>query len=229
MFRRVLLIFVVLVGGGFVAGDQMTRVYAEHQIERRADQYYPHENGSSASISGWPFTVRLLTAGEVKRIEVNLYGFAEQQLFIRRLTLTLDEVKLDRNSLFRRKIRLRDLGAGEVAVDIDGSSVAKLVGRDVRFRKGSVEVHDRIAGREVVATGSLSIDAGALVFEPSSVSSGGLTVPARQLAFRHALPKSDLWPCSATVESIEGGVFVTCTVHNIPSRLTGLDLSTSPN
>lgn len=221
MIRRLFFISIIGVFGAAAAGDQMARVYAEHQIEQRADNYFEHTNGSSAHISSFPFVVRLAASGEVPHIRVSVYGVTLERLFLRRITLKFDDVKLDRNLLFKRKVKLRDLKKGTVAVDIDGKSIAERIGRDIRFKKGSVEVHQTVAGKEVVATGSISISNNLLAFHPRKVEGVNLPGAGAALAFTYQIPKSELFPCAARVEPVEGGVLAECTVDKIPPGLVG--------
>jgi len=221
VIRKLFLFTILGIVGAAAVGDNMARVYAEHQIEQRADAYFEHTNGSSAHISSFPFVVNLLASGEVKHLDVSVYGATLEQLFLRRITLKFGGLKLDRNSLFKRKVRLKDLKSGTVEVDVDGRSLAQRVGRDVRFKKGEVEVHQNVAGRDVFATGSITIADNVVSFHPQRVEGISLPSGAAQFAFTYRLPRSDLFPCAATVEPVDGGLLASCTIDKIPPGLVG--------
>ena len=51
-------------------------------------------------------------------------------------------------------MHLDDIGRGRIVATVDGPSLAKAVGVDVRFRPGEVEVHRRIQGVDVTARAS---------------------------------------------------------------------------
>src|SRR5256885_927020 len=171
---------------GLIGADQAAKGWAESKLAERAAAYYPPGSGSSASIHSFPFIPRLLFTGDVPRVDVNLDDLRIQAVLIRRLSLHVTDVKLDRDEIFRGRVHVRDVGEGTIVVTLDGPSLAKAIGADLRFTQaGDVEVHQRIQGVDVKARGTVTVKGNVITVTPTSVQ--GLNVPASRFALTYRI------------------------------------------
>src|SRR3989440_9162276 len=204
-----------------VVGDRAAKGWAESKLAERAAAYYPPGSGSSASIHSFPFIPRLLFTGDVPRVDVNLDDLRIQAVLIRRLSLHVTDVKLDRDEMFRGRVHVRDVGEGKIVATLDGPSLAKAIGADLRFTpEGDVEVHERIQGVDVRAKGKLAFKGNVITVTPTSVQ--GLNVPASHFALIYRIPGIELLPCQAQVRVIKDAVILSCDVVDVPAALIEL-------
>jgi hypothetical protein len=200
-----------------IMGDQAAKGWAETKLAERAAAYDPPGAGSSASISSFPFLGRLLFLGSIPRIDVNLDDLQVAPVVIRQLSLRVSDVKLDRGDLFGGKVHLEDVGRGTVVATVDGPSLARAVGLDVRFAPGEVTVRQRIQGVNVVAKGTVAVKGNLVTVTPTSVE--GLTVPLSRFAISYRIPGIELLPCQADVELVKDALVLACEVTDIPPAL----------
>jgi hypothetical protein len=214
---RKLVVVVVIAAGALVVGDQAARVYAQSKLAERAAAYYPPSTASDASIRSFPFVGRLLVSGDVPDVKVGMDNLRADVVLIRRFELDLHDVVVDRQALFKGRVEITGIGSGRIEALVDGSSLARAVGEDLRFHDGGVEIHKRVGGRDVFARGRVTVAKNALRLEPTSVQGAGL--PASAFTLTIQIPGSDLWPCAAQAQSVEGGLRVSCTVEHVPPAL----------
>ena len=217
MRKWIFLVIPTVVLLALVMVDRAAKGWAESQLADRAASYYPPGAGSSASIRSFPFIGRLLFLGSVPRVDVNLDDLKFQAVLVRRLSLRVSDVKLDRAELFSGKVHLNDVGEGDIVATVDGPSLAKATGFDVRFTPGQVEVHQKIQGVDVIAKGQLSVKGNLVTVTPTSVQ--GLAVPASRFAISYRIPGIEILPCQADVKIIRNGVTLSCHVTDIPAAL----------
>lgn len=200
-----------------IMGDQAAKGWAESKLAERAAAYYPPGAGSSASIHSFPFIGRLLFLGSIPGVDVNLDDLRIDPLVIRQLSIHVSDVKLNRGDLFDGKVHLDDVGEGKIVATVDGPSLARATGFDVRFTPGEVEVRRRIRGVNVTAKGTISVKGNLVRVTPTSVE--GLSVPANALTISYRIPGIEILPCQADVTVIQNGVVLACNVTDIPSAL----------
>jgi DUF2993 family protein len=213
--RKLVVIVVVLAGAGFVA-DRMARSWAEGKLAERAAASYP-STSSSASIHSFPFLGRLAVQGAVRRVELTMEDVRLDLLLVHTLELDLRAVEVDRGELRRGRVRLLDIGEGRIDLRIDGPSLARALGADLRFQDGSIEVRRRVAGADVVARGQVTLDGNTLRLRPTSVEGVGL--PASAFALSYQVPESLLPPCRADLRAVTGALVVGCTFTEVPESL----------
>ena len=197
--------------------DQSAKGWAESKLAERAAAYYPPGSGSSASIHSFPFLGRLLFLGSVPSVDVNLDDLRVQAVLIHRLSIHVSDVELSRADLFKGKVHLDDVGSGKITATIDGASLAKAAGLDLRFMPGEVEVHQRIQGVEVIAKGKVAVKGNVVSVTPTSVQ--GLDVPPSRLAVSYRIPGIEILPCQADVKIVQNGIVVSCNVVDVPPAL----------
>lgn len=188
-----------------VVVDQGTRLVAESQLAARAGRAAGGPDSAEASITSFPFLVRLLTAGSVPRVEVRVTGASAGPLRLAAVEVRADGVALDRGALLSGDVRLEEIDHGLVAVELDGRSLAEAIHLPVTIRDGQVRVG---AGRLAVTAG-VEVHRGSLVLR--LVGLRALTVP---------VVRTPLVPCAATSVSVEGDrVRLSCEVDRLPAVL----------
>ena len=217
MRKWIVLVFPTIILLAFVVADRAAKGWAESQLADRAAAYYPPGSDSSASIRSFPFLVRLLFLGSVPRVDVNLEDVRFQAVLVRRLSLRVSDVKLDRAELSSGRVHLDDIGQGQITATLDGPSLAKATGFDLRFKPGEVEVHQKIQGVDVVAKGQVAVKGNVVSVTPTSVQ--GLAVPLSRFAISYRIPGIEILPCQADVKIIQNGVTLACQVSDIPAAL----------
>ena len=139
-------------------------------------------------------------------------------MLIRRLSIRASDVKLDRDEVFQGRVHVRDIGQGSFEATLDGPSLAKAIGSDVRFTSsGDVEVRQRIQGVDVKAKGKLTVKGNVLTVTPTSVE--GQSVPAGRFAVNYRIPGVELLPCEADAKVTKDTVVLSCDVVDIPAAL----------
>jgi hypothetical protein len=214
---RKLVVVMVIVLLVLLVGDQVARSWAEAKLRERAAAYYPPATSASASIRSFPFLGRLFVEGVVPEVKLTMEDVRFDVLLVQDLRLDLHRVEIDKGELTRGRVRLLDIGEGRIDLRIDGSSLARAVDADVRFLDGSIEVHKRVGGVDVVGRGQLTLEGNTLRLRPTSVE--GVGVPASAFAVTYRIADSLLPPCRAQVRAVAGGLAASCTFTEVPESL----------
>ena len=218
MRKWIFLVLPTVVLLALIVADQGVKGWAESKLAERAAAYYPPGSGSSASIRSFPFIPRLLFTGQVPRVAVNLDDLRIQSVLIRQLSIRVSDVRIDRDEIFRGRVHVRDVGPGTITVTLDGPALAKAIGADVRFTSaGDVEVHERIQGVNVKATGKLTVKGNAITLTPTAVQ--GAAVPPGRFVLSYRIPGKELLPCAAHAEVTKDTVTLACDVVDVPAAL----------
>jgi hypothetical protein len=211
------LVVLAVLSGVLLAADFAARAWAEAKLAEQTAAYYPPSSASSASIDSFPFLGRLLVGGDVPGVSVRMENLRAGILAVARLELNLTDVKVDRGELFAGRVRVVDVGAGRMEALVDGASLARAVGLDLRFTDGEVEIHTTVRGVDLSARGRVTLEGNRLRIVPTSVQ--GLGLPAAALTVTYAIPGADLLPCEAEVRPVPEGVLVACAVDDVPPAL----------
>ncbi|MBV8980483.1 MAG: LmeA family phospholipid-binding protein [Acidimicrobiia bacterium] len=193
-----------------VVGDVVAKAYATNQLQDRARRAVRGATSASASITSFPFTGRLLAAGQVPEVRVRVAPVIAGEVTFASVSVDLHDVHVDRNRLVNdRTVQLTGLGSGTVTAELTDVEISRMAGTRVRFTPGRVTVS--AAGIE--ASADVQITDG-------SMSLAGLRIP-----FKFKIPRAPLFPCDATsAVVVQGAVDVSCTVHEVPAELVGRTL-----
>lgn len=201
--KKLLALGIVLTALG--ALDQGARVFAENKLEERARAEVDGVGSVDASISSFPFLGRLLVSGSVPRVEVRADKSELGDLLTADLEVELRGVELDRNALFSGSVKLRDIDAGTVTVELDAAGLGRVLRVPVTIAGGEVRV--TVAGRTIAGRATMS--AGALLLEVAGLP-----------AFRVPIARNGLITCTAANAEIKGDTIrLTCEVDEIPPAL----------
>jgi hypothetical protein len=207
---RKLLIAIAILVIVLVVGDVVAKAYAASQLRDRAQRAARGATSATASIASFPFTLRLLVAGSVPKVDVRVGPVAAGRLTFSSVAVDLHDVHVDRHRLINdQEVRLTGLGSGTVTAELTDAEISRLAGTRVVFRPGRVTV----SAAGVDAAASVQMTDGSLSF-------GGLRLPIK---FR--IPRAPLFPCDATSAVVkQGAVDLSCTVHDVPPELVGRTL-----
>jgi hypothetical protein len=206
--RRLLIALVILLVL-LLVGDFVAKAYATTQLRDRAKQAVRGATSSSASITSFPFTGRLLVAGSVSKVHVRVGPVAAGRVTFASVAVDLHDVHVDRNRLIReRKVQLTGLGSGTVTAALTDVEISRLAGARVSFAPGRASVN--VGGTQVAAT--------------VQVTNGTMSLAGARLP-QFRVPRAPLFPCDATSAKVtQGAVELSCTVHNVPAELVGKTL-----
>ena len=206
--RKLVLLAVIL--GLLAAAYLGVRAAVESQLEDRVELAARPGGEATARISSFPFLARLLTTGEVSRVEVAAAAVTVESLTFSRLAVDLDDVTLDRDRLLAdRKVVLSDLRRGTAEAEVSQEELSQRLGVPVTLEAGRARV--RVAGQTVTATASVRDNV-------LRLSVSGFAVPPLRI------PRLPLVPCVADVQILPGRVRLTCTVDQVPPELVGRPL-----
>jgi hypothetical protein len=207
---RRLLIALAMLAVVLIVGDFVAKAYATSQLRDRAERAARSATTSTASISSFPFTGRLLLAGQVQQVRIRVGPVAAGRVTFASVSVDLHDVHVDRTRLINdQKVQLTGLGSGTVTAELTDAEVSRLAGTRVSFAPSRVTVS--AAGVDVAATVQVA---------DGSMSFGGLRLPIK---FR--IPHAPLFPCDATSAVVkQGAVDLSCTVHDVPPELVGKTL-----
>jgi hypothetical protein len=207
--RRLLIALAILVVV-LVVGDFVAKAYATGQLRDRAEAAVRGATSSSASISSFPFTGRLLVAGSVSKVHVRVGPVAAGRLTFASVAIDLHDVHVDRNRLIReQKVQLTGLGSGTVTAELTDVEISRLAGTRISFTPGRASVN--VGGTQVAAT--------------VQVTNGTMSLAGARLPLQFRVPRAPLFPCDATSAKVQqGAVELSCTVHEVPPELVGKTL-----
>jgi len=185
--------------------DQGARVFAEDKLQERAQAEVRGAANVTASISSFPFLGRLLVSNSISDVEVRAERAALGDLLTATVEVDLRGVRLQRDALLSGRVKLEDIDAGTVTVELDADGLGQVLKVPVSIAGGQVSV--TVAGRSV--TGRATVDGGALVLEVAGL--GALRVP---------IARSELITCAvAGVEVVGGTIRLSCEIDEVPPVL----------
>lgn len=166
---------------------------------------------TTAHIESFPFLGRLLTSGQVSRIQVAAADVTVDGLTFARVAVDLRGVTLDRSRLMSdQKVVLSSLDRGTATAEVTQEQLSERLGVPVTLLAGKAQV--RVAGQTVTA-------AAVVTDNMLRLSVTGLSVPALRI------PKLPLLPCAADAEILPGRIRLTCRVDEVPAALVGRPLA----
>src|SRR5207248_11485699 len=130
--RLVIALGILLVA--LVVGDFVAKAYATSQLRDRAERAARGATSASASISAFPFTLRLLVAGPVQQVHVRVRPVVAGKVTFASVSVDLHDVHVDRHRLINdRNVQLTGLGSGTVTAELTDAEISRLAGTRVTF------------------------------------------------------------------------------------------------
>ena len=112
-------LFVLIVLGGALVGAEVgSKAYAESKMEQVIEDRTPGEQDPSVEISSFPFLGRLLVSGTVGDIAMRAHAVTAGPVDIDNVELELTGVRVDRDLLFQREVKLREIESGIIRLHL---------------------------------------------------------------------------------------------------------------
>lgn len=214
MLKKLLLLVLVVVLGGYAAAEVWAKGFAETKLEEAVAEKDPQAQQVEASVSV-PLIFGLLTRGRVERVEVAATHVAAGSILADRASAVLHGVALDVGaSVSRRKLVLRSIDLLDVVVEISQEEASKLLPAGYSFEFGPGSVALRGPGGIEIGGDAVVEPPAAVRFQPDPGVSlpRGVTVPAIELA------GVSFVACVREVVFTPGVMQVTCSQENPPPR-----------
>jgi hypothetical protein len=198
--RKLVVLAVVLVA--LVAGDAVAKSAATSAIESGVKAKVLGVASVHASIHSFPFTGRLLAAGEVSRLDLELDQVAGHGVDVAELGIRATDLELDRNVLLgKAHVRITGVHRVTVSATITEAEVRALTHADVHLLADRATV--TVAGRTLTA----GVDASAGHIRLSLGGLPALSIPE---------PDTALFPCTIEVKVVTGALRAVCTSDRLP-------------
>lgn len=195
-----------------VVADVAARGVAESQLEDRVRDTVQPTGTTTARIESFPFLGRFLTSGAVSRIRVSAAEVTAERLTFARVSLDLEDVTFDRDSLLSdRQVVLESLRRGTAEAEVTQDELSERLGVPITLEAGRARA--RVAGQLVTAAASVSDNTLRLTVS-------GQSVPALRI------PRLSVLPCVADAEILAGRIRLSCEVDELPAELLGRPLAT---
>jgi hypothetical protein len=184
-----------------VAVDLGSKVYLEHQLERRVDASQPGAN-AHFSIQGFPWLIPLLEDGRVNKVTVHEDRVSQNDFVLTNVVLTVTGVRVNRHQLLdNHQLQITAIDSGTLTAQMSQADLDQFLGVPITLGAGTASV--TVAGIPVTAkvsvhNGQLEVDTG---FIP-------ITVP---------IPQLPSLPCLAQVTVVPGHLNGSCTFDRIPA------------
>lgn len=202
ILRRLIVSALILVGL-FALGNVVVERIAEDKLAGVVRSTFGLDEEPSVEISAFPIILKVLS-GSLPKVSLQADGTTVQDLTLRRVSITLEDVRIDGGLLTGGKLAVR-VGSGSVTAEADDDAAGRFLREreenvTIAFHEGGADVRTtrRIAGkkRRITASGTIRITKGALVFAPKKIRvdgekpSGALEKEARREAtVKVKLPK----------------------------------------
>lgn len=211
MFKKLLLVLVILLVGGYAVAEVAAKSFAERSLAENAASKDPVATEVEAEVSS-PLLWQLFTTSTIKRIQISTRHIAIGPFTADRVTAVLTNVHLDRAASIRESEPIVDsIGRLDMIVELGDDEVSKALpeGTTFEFVKDSV----------ILKAGSLSVEGKLEVTEPDTIRfvpdsplPGGVRPPSWKL---EDIP---FVSCIRNIEIHPGFVRVTCSQQDPPAR-----------
>ena len=203
MFTVAVLTLLLVIGAVAAGADVAGRLYAEHLIADRT-KASTGAQGSSASISSFPFLYDLLVDGNARRVKVDLRGVPIGPLRIDRIDVDARGVHIDAGYLIdHRKVRIKSIDSADASLTLSASSLSAATGLPISVSGVTVTA--------LVAGASLPVTVG--------ISDGhDLTIDVQgRRTFTFDLDRSPIVPpCGLQITTASDGLTLDCHVAPVP-------------
>ena len=195
-------VFLALLGGL----DAVAKGWAESKIESRARAEAGVNASASADIDSFPFVGKLLAFGNAGDLELRLRDVQSQSLKFSRVTITLEDLNLDRGKLFSGKAEVTSIDTGTITMGFTAADLSAAVKMPVEIADGRISV--TVRGVKVAAV-------------PEATAEGSVRLQVSGLpAVNVPIPRTRLVSCSVDKVSVKDDELrASCTIEEIPPAL----------
>jgi hypothetical protein len=209
------LLAILIVAGWYV--DRTARQMAESEASKRILEVLPGTGKAEVTIESFPFLLGVLWSGSVDRLNVELTDVNQAGLEVEKITLVVDELRIDKDLLMdEKKLAVTGIARAEVVGRVTAEAVSKVVGEKVILDGNKAQV---------VARG-MKVDAKFEVKKRRvTVSLSSKDVPAeiakqylgKPLVF--ALPGEEVLPCEPGLAVVDSRLELRCSVTELPASV----------
>lgn len=206
------LLAIVLAVGWWLDGK--ARALAEAEASKRIVEVLPGTSSATVEIGGFPFIVRVLLWGEVKRLDVKLAGVRQAGIEVEAIELGIDGLRIDRDLLINeQKLAVLGIERAEVVGRVTGAAVSKVLGEAVEF-DGDVA---RVAVQGFKLDAKLSVAKRRVSLELSSKG-----VPPEIIeryvgrSMQFDLPGTEVLPCEPGLTVAKSRLEMRCSLTELP-------------
>lgn len=197
--RKLVVLAVLLTALWF--GDVLARSTAESAVESGIRSQVRGVGDVDAQIRSFPFTVRLLAAGEVSTLDLRLSEVVGRGIDVAWLRLRVDGLRLERRVLLGGRARITHVDEVTATANITEADVRAATGADVRLLDGRASL--TVAG--VTREAEIRVADGRIHLAVAGFPSFSLPVPGNELL-----------PCEVNARVVVGALLAECTSDRLP-------------
>ena len=108
------LLFLLVVGGALLGAEFASKTYAESKMEAVIEDRTPGRQDPRVTIDSFPFLGRLLVSGTVGDVHMRAGAVPAGPFQLDQVELELEGVRVDRDLLLQRQVKLRTIDAGVI-------------------------------------------------------------------------------------------------------------------
>lgn len=197
--RKLIVVTVLL--AALIVGDLLATSAASSALESAISSRVGGVGAVDADIRSFPFTLRLLAAGEVSMLDLRLTEVVGRGIDVAWLRLEMEGLRFDRSVAFGGEVRIIDVGQVVVTANITEAAVREATGADVRL----------LDGRATLTAGGVTTDAAVTVTGGRILLAVDGVPPASV-----PLPGNELLPCAVDARVVAGALLAECTADRLP-------------
>lgn len=181
---------------------------AAGELERRADA-----GAASVDVRSFPLFDSLVRRGEVREVTVRLEDVVSNGVPLTEVTLTGEDVRVDRTDAVQGDLRITRLGRADIMVEISEDDISEVFGVEV-----DLEI-DRL---------TLSIDGTPSPLSAPVVENRDLVLEGELGRLTLPLPGQEFLPCDPAPVVLDDRLALLCTSDRLPSAFGGIATVTEP-
>jgi len=182
---------------------------AAGELERRTDA-----GDASVDVRSFPLVDSLVRRGELSEVTVRLEDVVSNGVPLTEVTLTGEDVRVDRTDAVQGDLRITRLGRADIMVEISEDDISEVFGVDV-----DLEI-DRL---------TLSIDGQPSALSAPIVEDRDLILEGELGRLTLPLPGQEFLPCDPAPVVLDDRLVLLCTSDRLPSAFGGIaTVSDSP-
>jgi hypothetical protein len=202
--RRLITLLLVLavIAGAFAIVDHVAKDRAQSDIASRIEASSPGSH-ATVRITSFPFLGRLGVSGHVPELQARVTDVKAGNITFSSIRLTVDDLDVNRDDLFKGKVKPISIRRGHVVAAISQAAVDSLVHLPLVLQAG------RVSAAGVSVPVHLKVTGGSVSFSAAGLPSLSITIPVL-----------DVLPCVGSARVVKGAVHLSCRFRKLPSLLT---------
>lgn len=199
-----LLIVLLVIGVGI---ELAAPPLVESRMEQRVQDNTEGVVTVNADIDSFPMITRLLATEEIRRATIDVDEIAEQDLPLAAVSLTLEDVVVDRDRLSRGDLQVRSIRTGRLRAEISEQRLSEVLDVPVQIEGGTL----RVESQDRTADFDLQFSAGRVRLDIPGVGGVGGAFDTSVL------------PCRPEATVFDDRIVLDCTFDSVPRVLVRLE------